>query len=120
MTIFKALKFNFIYLINCKTKVSALEQLLQNLLLFLLLTPFSIQYIQRQKILQLIVLSLGVVPGNKIELTEYQWMDCYGQPCSPLIARREESGRRNEMNTVTQSRHLLSANDERKVSRSNC
>ena len=44
-------------------------------------------------------------------------MDCYGQPCSPLIARREESGRRNEMNTMTQSRHLLSDNDERKVGR---
>ena len=76
----------------------------------------SFQYIQRQKILQLIVLSLGVIPGNKIALTEYQWMDCYGQPCSPMTSRGEERINESQLKGINPSRHLLSAEDERKVS----
>ncbi|XP_066933845.1 uncharacterized protein [Clytia hemisphaerica] len=75
----------------------------------------AVGYIQRQKILQLIVLSLGVIPGNKIALTEYQWMDCYGQPCSPMTSRAEERINESQLKSINPSRHLLSAEDERKI-----
>lgn len=44
----------------------------------------AVQFIQSQRTLRLMVLSLGIIPGSKIEHTRYQWIDCYGRPCSPL------------------------------------
>lgn len=63
------------------------------------------------------MLSLGVVPGNKMALIEYQWMDCYGQPCSPLKTKRSlvRRGSSEIDGHLTTSMRLLSGEDERKV-----
>ena len=77
----------------------------------------SHQFIQRLKMVKLKVLSLGKIPGSRVALTEYQWMDCYGRPCSPLqmeyvhMTRSDGISESNDSNGT----RLLEAEDERKV-----
>lgn len=77
----------------------------------------SYQFIQRLKVVKMKVLSLGKIPGSRVAFTEYQWMDCYGRPCSPLqmeYAQMTRSDGINESNDSNGTR-LLEVEDERKV-----
>lgn len=63
------------------------------------------------------VLSLGIIPGSKIEHTRYQWIDCYGRPCSPLPFKTFPTTDPDNAEESGSMRPL--EDDERKVIKSN-
>ncbi|XP_065647397.1 uncharacterized protein LOC100208667 isoform X3 [Hydra vulgaris] len=69
----------------------------------------AVQFIRAQKQLQLVVVSRGILPEQRLKYIEYQWIDCYGELCSPLRSSLIEAGKDNlrKVNVVVTGNNKL-------------